>query len=199
MLDEGYIKFKQHWTESPPLPAPELAEVIHFRQKCFSVGFIGVYAESRIGFGNISVRYRKSNQFIISGTQTGHIQEIRPEHFTLVTAVDFKENALWCAGPIKASSESLTHAVFYELSEDINCVLHIHHGKMWDDLKFKVPTTGADVLYGSLEMVNAVRALYLGGQLPEHRILVMAGHEEGIVSFGKTPEEAYNVLLQWAR
>ena len=31
MIDEGTIKFGSHWTESPPLDLPEIAELLTWR------------------------------------------------------------------------------------------------------------------------------------------------------------------------
>ena len=194
-LDEGYIKYNLKWIEAPPLDHEFLKEMIHYRNRCFQKGFIGVYPDTGIGYGNISARFNARNQFVISGTQTGHLTEITADHFTMVTHVDFKHNAVACSGPVKASAESLTHAMFYHIDPQINCVIHIHQPSLWKELLFKAPTTPADIPYGTTDMCGAVEYLYLNSTLPEEKIVVMAGHPDGIISFGENFQEAYETLV----
>ena len=80
MIDEGYIKFQCHW-EKATASQKDLSELIHWRNKLFQMGLIGHYPDINVGFGNISQKM-EGKQFIISGTQTGHIEHIQPEHFT---------------------------------------------------------------------------------------------------------------------
>lgn len=195
MIDEGYIKFQLEWQKAPGLLPSETEEIIEYRQKCFHAGFIGVYKDSGIGFGNISQRHGKNNSFIISGTQTGNLTEVTSDHFALVMSVDFEKNIVQCIGPVAASAESLTHAVFYELDQQINCVIHIHHLKMWERLKDKFPTTGQNVPSGTVAMVNEVKRLYRESNLPGVKLMIMAGHKEGMVSFGKNFDEAFQPLI----
>ena len=46
-------------------------------------------------------------------------------------------------------------------------------------------------------MAAEVHRLYRETVLPERRILAMGGHEDGILVFGRGPEEAGEVLLRW--
>jgi hypothetical protein len=46
-------------------------------------------------------------------------------------------------------------------------------------------------------MCREVEQLYRTSDLPDRKILVMAGHEEGIISFGHTCEEAFQVLVNY--
>jgi len=46
-----------------------------------------------LGFGNISQRLdSQSNQFIISGSQTGDIEHLSPEHYCLVVKAEPRKN-----------------------------------------------------------------------------------------------------------
>jgi L-ribulose-5-phosphate 4-epimerase len=74
------------------------------------------------------------NIFVITGSGTGSLKKLSAEHYTRVTAYDLLKNTLTSAGPIKASSESLTHAAVYETLPLINTVLHIHHLALWEKL-----------------------------------------------------------------
>jgi L-ribulose-5-phosphate 4-epimerase len=193
-FDEGYVKFDPQWTYAPPL-APEAVEALNYwRQKVYELGLIGVYPNG-IGYGNISCRYQDSKQFIISGTATGKIPYLTPEHYTLVTRVDAPGNKLWCKGPVLASSESMSHAAVYEYCPEVTGVIHVHHMEMWQRLLHQVPTTDASALYGSPEMVHAIHQLFETTSLRDIRIFVMEGHPEGVFVFGHTLEAAVELLL----
>lgn len=192
IIDEGYIKYNINWiNEQLPVIVPE--QLMIWRDKMHELKQIGHYAEINIGYGNISVK--TDSGFLISGTQTGDIFPIQPEHFTLVTDYDIQANSVTCKGEIKASSESMTHAAVYEADNSINAIIHIHNPKLWDVLLNKVPTTQKDVPYGTPEMANEIFRLFKETNVKEERIIVMAGHDEGIISFGKDLDEAGEILL----
>jgi len=197
MIDEGYIKFEIHWNKTPPLEFPQLETLIYWRQQCFLHNLIGAYP-NRIGFGNISVRKGKSNQFYISGSATGNEKILSKQHFALVTKVDVASNQLWCEGAIVASSESMSHAIIYEKLPWVNAVIHAHDLAMWQRLLHQVPTTAADAPYGSPEMVASIAELIDTTNLAEQKIFVMEGHEEGIFVFGTDVEKAFNVCMNFS-
>lgn len=192
MVDEGYIKYQQHFEFSAALPKEGLEELNNYRNKLHGMNLIGAYDDG-IGFGNISVR-EQGRRFVISGTQTGHVPELSAEHYTLITDYDIAGNEVWCKGPVKASSESLTHAAVYELSTEINAVIHIHSLAFWQKWMNKLPTTASAVTYGTPEMAFEVKRLYETSLLKEKRVMIMAGHEEGIISFGNTLLEAFQQI-----
>ncbi len=187
-MDEGVIKYECTWLEGPPLLHNALAQLMEWRQRCFAAKLIGVYEEVGIGYGNISVRYGEG--FIISGTQTGEIPVLDENGYTEVIEADIEGNRLVCRGPIAASSESLTHAMLYRLSESINAVVHVHSKEMWNRLLNVVPTTGADVPYGTPEMAAEIERLWHESNLQTGKILAMAGHEDGIIAFGENLDVA---------
>jgi hypothetical protein len=71
----------------------------------------------------------------------------------------------------------------------------VHHQKIWENLLHKVPTTTVGITYGTPEMAYSIVELLRKTTLPEQRIFVMEGHPEGIFSFGKTLQDAGEVLL----
>ncbi len=197
MEREGYIKFQCDWKKSNPLEEGLLRSLIHWRDVLHEYGFIGAHPDGT-GFGNISRRLEE-NRFIISGSGTGHILKIRPEHFSLVTGFDINKNYLKCEGPVKASSESLTHGVIYREAGEVHAVIHIHHLGFWNKLLALVPATSKEAAYGTPEMAFEIRRLFRETDVRKQKILVMGGHEEGIVSFGKDLKEAAEVLFRFAR
>jgi L-ribulose-5-phosphate 4-epimerase len=192
-MKEIGIKFNCRWLDEKPLDYKWLKELNRWRNHLYKAGLIGVYPDG-IGYGNISCRFQR-DKFIITGTATGKLQRLNARHYTQVTDYNLDKNRVTCVGPIKASSESLTHALLYEHDKDINAVFHVHHAKLWKRLLKLVPSTKANVEYGTIEMAREVRRLFKEGGLAEQKIFVMAGHEEGIVTFGKTMDEAGKKIL----
>lgn len=193
-IDEGYIKFNCEWINQP-LAVKVPLELKVWRDKMHELKQIGHYAEINIGYGNISVKI--PDGMIISGTQTGDIFPIRDQHFTLVTHYDINKNTVVCKGPIKASSESMTHAAIYEADSSIKAIIHIHNKELWLKLIGKVPTTRSEVPYGTPEMANEIFRLFKETSVNQDKIIVMAGHEEGIIVFGKDIDEAGEIILKY--
>ena len=133
--------------------------------------------------------------FLISGTATGGLSTLNESHYSLVTNYNLSTNTVTCEGPLKASSESLTHALIYECAETINAVIHIHNLNLWNKLIYEVPTSNEKIAYGTPEMANEIKRLFDETTLIKEKIIVMGGHQEGIISFGKDLEEAGNILL----
>jgi ribulose-5-phosphate 4-epimerase/fuculose-1-phosphate aldolase len=194
-MDEGYIKFNCNWIRNNNISKERIIELNESRAIMYQRGLIGVYPDG-IGFGNISIRYHE-NKFLISGSATGGLSSLDETHYSLVTEYNLNSNSLTCEGPIKASSESLTHALIYDCSRETNAVIHIHHLKLWQQLKNKVPTSNEEIPYGTPEMANEIKRLFDETNLSKDKIIVMGGHIEGIISFGNNLEEAGNTLLNW--
>ncbi len=193
-MDEGYIKFKCNWTKAEL--NDNLKKINEWRNKLYKLGLIGAYNDG-IGFGNISIRLGNSNQFIITGSETGNYSKLNKDHYTKVIDFDFEKNQLICEGPVKASSESLTHAAVYTVNKEAKAVIHVHNIKLWDQLKNKVPSTPKSVEYGTPKMAYEVIRLVKETDVKKEKIFVMLGHKEGIVAFGKDLNEAGKVLLKY--
>ncbi|MGB0838957.1 MAG: hypothetical protein ACPGXL_02395, partial [Chitinophagales bacterium] len=117
IYDEGYVKYHCDWQQAPPLADSKIDLLNQYRQQMYDLGLIGFYPDLKVGYGNISQRYAQQDErFMISGTQTGHLTKLDARHYTLVKEYDITRNTLVCEGPIKASSESLTHAAIYGLA-----------------------------------------------------------------------------------
>jgi len=192
-MDEGYIKFNCYWTPSDDIPINKAVELNVWREMMYKKGWSGVYPNG-IGFGNISIRCNEKT-FLISGTATGGLATLNESHYSLVTGYNLSTNSVTCKGPVKASSESLTHALIYECSAATNAVIHIHNLKLWNRLIHHVPTSRESISYGTPEMANEIKRLFDETALSKEKIMVMGGHPEGIISFGKDLEEAANILI----
>jgi ribulose-5-phosphate 4-epimerase/fuculose-1-phosphate aldolase len=196
MIDEGYIKYRCDWRQAPALPEQLVAELNAWRNRLYDAGLVGYYEQHGVGYGNLSIR--DGDGFIISGTQTGHIARTDQTHYARVTACDIDDNRVRCEGPLQASSEALTHAAIYALDPDIGAVVHVHHNALWLSLMGKAPTTSPEVSFGTPEMAREFARLYRETALPRERIAVMAGHEDGLVTFGNGIVDAATRILEFA-
>jgi L-ribulose-5-phosphate 4-epimerase len=199
VIDEGYTKYEVDWREAPPLSADAVAELNTWRNRLHDRGLIGYYPQHGVGFGNVSIRERDSDAFIISGTQTGDIARTDAHHYARVTRCDIEANRVYCEGPVQASSEALTHAAIYALDPGIRAVVHVHDAVLWNQLIDTIPTTSPQISYGTPEMAFEFRRLYDETDFAEQGIAVMGGHEEGIISFGLDIEQAAQRILQLRR
>lgn len=198
MASDGYIKFECRLTKAPSLDESGISSLMRWRDKLYALGLIGAYPNG-IGFGNISVRIPGTDKFIITGSATGNIARLGASGYTTVTSVELDKNRLECTGPINASSESMSHAAIYASDKNTNAVVHVHNLELWNYTIDLLPTTGHDVAYGTPEMAEEIRRLFSETDVPEKRILVMGGHKEGLMSFGKDIDEAGNKMLEWFR
>jgi L-ribulose-5-phosphate 4-epimerase len=195
MIDEGYIKYQCHWSQMDAIAESDIKELNSWRKQLYQLGLIGEY-DNGIGFGNLSVRLPQREQLIISGTQTGGIPDLTPQHYTKVIDYDWQQNYVTCQGLIKASSETLTHAAIYYALPEINAVVHVHHQLLWEKLLEEVPTTNPDCAYGTPEMAEEIIRLCQQPVTQRARIIAMSGHESGILTFGANLNQASETLLQ---
>jgi len=89
----------------------------------------------------------------------------------------------------------LTPAV-YESDPTTCAVIHCHDMKLWTALLHKVPTTPEKIEYGTPEMAYAVRGLFDNTDVRKKKIFVMAGHEGGVVAFGRDLRSAFAQLTE---
>jgi ribulose-5-phosphate 4-epimerase/fuculose-1-phosphate aldolase len=178
--------------EIPPFSA--LAELNACRRKLLELRLIGLDSNG-IGFGNLSVRDGASRNFYITGSATGGLPKLSLTDCVRVVDCDFKKNGLRYEGSSIPSSESLTHAAIYESDPPTSAVIHCHDLVLSATLLDSAPTTSKAVAYGTPEMAYEIMRLFKGTDVRSRKILVMAGHEGGIVTFGKNLQEAFGVLM----
>lgn len=198
---EGVIKYQLKHTQKPINEKLSLSEINAWRTIIFRLDLIGQDPEryDNLGFGNISQRLNsQSSQFIISGSQTGHIEHLSPEHYCLVVKADPRKNRIESCGLCKPSSESLTHASIYAQNNNIQAVIHAHSPEIWNNTAaLNLPHISADIPYGTVEMAIAVEQLFQSGNLQQTSLFTMLGHEDGVVSFGENMREAAWALIKY--
>jgi len=174
-----------------------LFELNACRRKLVDQHLLGVYPNG-VGFGNVSIRDSRTS-FYITGSATGGLAELTPADCVRVVAYDFETNWLSYEGAAIPSSESLTHAAIYESDSIISTVIHCHDSALWAMLLDRVPTTSKTIAYGTPEMAYEIIRLFQISDVRNEKIFVMAGHQAGIVTFGKNLEEAFQVLMRVKR
>lgn len=155
-----------------------------------------------VGFGNVSARLgpfpgaRGRRSFLVSATRTGGLRCVEPGDFCVVRRYEIAANRVESEGPAPPSSESMTHGAVYDLGAHIRWVFHGHCPEVWRRAKaLRLPTTAPGIDYGTPEMALEVGRLARETALHERRVFVMAGHEDGVVAFGRTAEDAGGALL----
>lgn len=201
---EGIVKFQAHFTLAAPLPPHETAEISAWRRILIWLQLLGQTPEryEGYGFGNISRRLPPFNappefrRFVITGTQTGGVVDCGPEHYVVIEECHPPRNMVIAVGPARPSSETMTHGAVYAADSRIRWVMHGHSPHIWRNAaRLGLPTTDGSIPYGTPEMSAEVLRLFRTTDVRRRRIFVMGGHEDGVVSFGRTAEEAGHALL----
>ena len=204
MEDEGVIKFDLRFTAGPPVAMDTLNGLNAWRHMLWKHALIGQDPAryEGYGFGNVSQRTGPPDQacgkrqFVISGTQTGRLETLDNRHYACVTAYSAATNRVVAEGPVKPSSEAMTHGVIYDLDSELRAVFHVHSRDIWNSATAQgIPATSAAVEYGTPDMSREVERLFSQTDARCKGIFSMGGHQDGIVAFGKTMEEAGNILL----
>lgn len=190
-----YIKFSCERVAAGITSFDGLAELNAYRRRLLHLRLIGVDPNG-IGFGNLSVRDDATDKFYITGSATGGIPELALADCAKVVACDFERNLVRYKGPATPSSESLTHAAIYASDAGAGAVIHCHDSKLWATALNQAPTTSKAAEYGTPELANEIMQLFTRTDAQSRKIVVMAGHEGGILTFGKDLKEAFAVLVR---
>jgi L-ribulose-5-phosphate 4-epimerase len=189
-----YVKFISERTNEELAPFHGFAELNAYRRQLRELRLIGVDSNG-IGFGNLSVRDGATKNFYITGSATAGISELTLADCAKVVAYNFERNRVSYEGSSVPSSESLTHAAIYESDAKTGAVIHCHDSGLWPVILNQAPTTSKSVKYGTPEMAYEIMRLFRLTDVHSRRILAMAGHDGGIVTFGRDLEEAFAVLM----
>jgi L-ribulose-5-phosphate 4-epimerase len=190
-----YVKFTHERAASSLVGFPTLAELNAYRRRLLELRLIGVDSNG-VSFGNLSVREGATKNFYITGSRTGALPELALSECARVVDYDFKSNCVRYEGTAIPSSESLTHAAIYEADKKAAAVIHCHDSSLWAALLNRAPTTSGAVDYGTPAMADEVMRLFEVTNVQSRKLLVMAGHDGGLVTFGRDLQEAFSVLMR---
>lgn len=198
---EGVIKYQLVFREAEPLLDHDYSALDYWHRQFKDAAILGQDPEryDGLGFGNLSQRIDQRS-FLISGTQTGALDKLTAKDYALVTRTDIRANRVEAQGEVKPSSESLTHAAVYAFDDQIQYVFHVHSPDIWHARsRFEIPETAAHIAYGTPQMADEMIRLYQQKAFTDGNILAMAGHEDGVIGFGATADEAGELIMQLAR
>jgi len=186
MID-GVIKYhvEHQDTQAPEFTGFTAIEAL--RSRLFALGLIG--EKDGIGYGNISRRVGQSHTFFITATQTGRQPKLTPNFYSYIDDYDFESFTVFSKGTFKPSSEALSHAMIYEIDQNINVVIHVHSHALWSFMK-KHHYLSTQAEYGTEQMVNEIEMLYKNINPFTNNAFVMKGHEDGVITFGRNIEDA---------
>lgn len=199
---EGVIKFKLDYTPKPLAIVDQLNVMNAWREVLLRLALIGCDPRryDGNGFGNMSYRIPISpkardpiltSQFLVTGTQTGHLAKLSDSDFAIVKQADPEKNHIVAEGPAKPSSEALTHAAIYSAEPTIQWIIHVHSPDIWNlTHRLSIPAIASDIAYGTPMMATAVKQLIRQTTVSSPGIFSMLGHEDGIVCFGANAEDA---------
>jgi ribulose-5-phosphate 4-epimerase/fuculose-1-phosphate aldolase len=190
-----YVKFSYKRAGAELTSFDGLAELNAYRRKLLELHLIGVDSNG-VGFGNLSARDDATDDFYITGSATGGLPELTLADCAKVMAYDFDKNWVRYEGTAIPSSESLTHAAVYKSDPKARAIIHCHDSALWEALLNQAPTTSKTIEYGTPELAYEIRQLFRQTDVQSRKIVVMAGHEGGIVTFGTDLEEAFTVLMR---
>lgn len=202
---EGVIKFDLRFTPAPPLPDKEVRELGAWRTILRRLSMIGREPGRYEGlaFGNLSRRLPplgpgEERPFIITGTQTGGLENLGAEGYAIVRQCFPEINRVVAEGPVRPSAEALTHGTLYALDPSVNWVMHVHSPEIWSRAgELGIPRTSPGAAYGTPELAEEIRALLADPSAFDRRILAVEGHEDGIFAFGAAAEDAGQVVLHY--
>jgi ribulose-5-phosphate 4-epimerase/fuculose-1-phosphate aldolase len=195
--NEGVIQFQLEHTAGPAPEHPAIADLQSWHTRLHALQIIGQDPDRYGGyaFGNMSVR-SEAGGFIISGTQTGGLPRLQAQHYTEVIDYDIDANRVKSRGPIKPSSECMTHAAIYASEPTIQAVIHVHSPELWQAREhLYLRSTDASIGYGTPEMAHAVADIVQSSCHPQTGMLCMGGHVDGVVAWGESVEQAGALLL----
>ncbi len=192
---EGVVKYTvKHETARIALPA-DMPELLAWRRQLHGLGLIGADADG-LGYGNLSIRLYATPSFLITGSQSSGLTDVDQRHFAKVTVVDLDRNFLRSVGQHAPSSEALTHAALYQVQPSVRAVVHVHSNAIWQAWRDRLPTTRDDVSYGTPQMGYEMIRLHKSRALGRLGVIVMGGHQDGVIAFGPSLAEAGGEILK---
>lgn len=203
-MKEGVTKFQQVFTRTSPVDQKGIIELDLWRRILFAMKLIGQNPGKYEGaaYGNLSQRLEsgggRKRRFVITGTQTSGLESLTSQHYAIVSECYPEKNMVACEGPIEPSSESMSHCMLYDLDSSLRYVFHVHSPEIWESAaSLQLPTTKAGVEYGTPQMAEEIRRLFRESDARFKHILAMGGHEDGIIAYGRTAEEAGTTIIRY--
>ena len=72
--------------------------------------------------------------------------------------------------------------------------MKLYHLELWEKFLNILPTTNSNAAFGTPDIAFAIRKI-AKEQSNSHGLIVMGGHKEGVISYGKDLKEAGELVL----
>jgi ribulose-5-phosphate 4-epimerase/fuculose-1-phosphate aldolase len=199
MKPDCIIRFQVEHTPGVACRESDIPELLKWRKELREGGLMGQDPDryDGLGYGNLSKRL-DDGIYLITGSQTGHLDTLSVREFARITRFDPGQNLVGSTGSCQPSSETMTHLAIYEANPAAHYVFHVHCPEIWsarDELD--IPVTDPSVECGTPEMFYEVQRLLEDDENFQRGILAMGGHEDGILAWGKTADQAGSILLSF--
>lgn len=194
---EGAIKFHVNHETSVCCKESDVAELTEWRNELRAAGLVGqdLARYEGLGFGNLS-RRMEDGTFLITASQTGHLETLTPEHYARITDFDPARNLVWSKGMNPPSSETMTHLAVYGANQAAQFVFHVHCPQIWNaKTGLNLLVTDPAIECGTVEMFYEVRRLLAIRDNYRRGILAMGGHTDGLLAWAETADETGFHLL----
>ena len=194
-----------HDHEEADLDGAETAEVLRalcgWRRILRQTGLIGRRPDRYEGYayGNLSRRAGDpaAGSFIITGTQTSGLVELTTADLARVLTSDVAANRVRSRGLSHPSSETLTHAAVYGADPDAGVVLHVHSPEIWRRAaELALPSTDPAATCGTPRLALEVERVVSETRGAPGGVLVMGGHPDGVIAWGRDADRAGSRLLR---
>ncbi len=186
---EGQRKYELHHaiTKEPIVTPDQIRELNRWRNIFFRKELIGKDRYGR-GYGMVAQRYAAG--MLVTATNTGGQAVLTAEHYVYVSKCNSKIG-IFSEGPHEPSTETPSvwevPAIF---------IFHGHAYILWEHAQeLELPITNKAALNGSWELAGETRRLCRDPEVMKKGIIVMGGHRGGIITFGKTADQAGNRML----
>lgn len=195
---EGVVQYHLEYSPGNVVAHRLIAALDGWRTVLFRLGLVGGRDLSRyhgLGFGNVS-RRKAGGGFLISGTQTGHLPVLGEAGYCHVLQCDTLGNRIRATGPVKPSSEALSHGAVYAACVQAACVLHVHSPEIWNSAtQLAIPRSSPEIPYGTPAMAEEVDRLCRQAPRDDRGLFAMGGHEDGVIAYGPDEDTAGFLLV----
>lgn len=192
---DGVLKFipilRSH--DAPPFPA----DLDRHRNLLREQGYIGVYPDTGIGHGNITIK-ADDRSFIVTATQTQGLEQLDENGYCRIPEdVDVYSEEVPYDGTNKPSSESRTTIAIMNRRKGIGAVVHVHFREGQERAaEFGILQMNADYEYGTVGFArNAEKVV---DQIDaDDGIFATPSHPDGIFTYAPTLDEAYQMMVDY--
>lgn len=184
----------------------DIEELSNIREKLYKEKLIGekVLDGKKVNYGSISKLLppydapKNRKRFLISGSETGGLKQLKEENYTLVFECNPEEGSEIQSGAIGASPEIMTHGTLYNFDERIRFILEGHCPLTWKNAtRLDIPITNNGMKYGTPEMVGEIERILKRVGIGDLNIFAIGSYKDKIFTFGESSTAALSTMFYY--